>query len=439
MLEQRLYDPVTIAARTPADRDRTADLLRLVAILMVVLGHWLVATVLYDDDQLVVGQVLQHVPETRALTWVFQVMPLFFFVGGYVNAGSWERFATGELRWPVWVRRRARRLLGPLVPVLLVWIAGPVVLAALGVEDRLIALAARYALLPLWFLVVYTLVVGLVPVTVALHRRFGVLVPVGAAALVVVVDALERAEVPVVGFANYLLVWGAIHQLGYFWHDGRLPRRPAVGVTVAAFAVAVTVVLVVVLDRPFSMVAHQGAEQHNTDPPNLVLLTYGLAQLSLVVAIRRPLARWLENPRVWAPVVLGGSATVTLFLWHMTALVIVGMGAHLSGLWPRFERIDATWWALRPVWLTLCALVLALLVAVFRRFERQGDPVEREGAWRVILGLVAFAAGMALIAMDGIYRPGAPLNLALLPIALALTGLASLGALRPRSLDPPSS
>jgi peptidoglycan/LPS O-acetylase OafA/YrhL len=429
----KLYDPHEIEARTPSDRDRTADLLRTVAILMVVLGHWLVATILYRDGQLVVGQVLQHVPETQLLTWIFQVMPLFFFIGGHVNAGSWERCADTDDGWALWLRRRARRLLAPLLPVLLAWIAIPAVLSRLGMPDGFLSLAARYALLPLWFLVVYLLVIGIVPITYALHRRFGAGVLVVTLAMVVVVEALTRAGVPAVGFLNYLLVWGGIHQLGYFWHDDRLPRRTATCLGIAAGAAAVAAVLVLVLDYPVSMVAVQGAPRQNTDPPNTALLVYAIVQLFLVAAARDPIGRWLERPRVWAPVVLTGSITITLFLWHMTALVVVAMATHLTGIWPRLQRIDGTWWALRPVWLLLCAVVLAVLVAMFRGMEDQPDPVPDRSTTRALLGLVAFATGMGVIATVGIHTPERPANLPLGPLALIGVGLASLGVLRPRS------
>ena len=429
----RLYDPEAIEARTPPDRDRFADLLRTGAVVMVVLGHWLVAAVLYRNDRFTAGQALQYVPEARVLTWVFQVMPLFFFVGGYVNASSWRRWLDRGEAWPLWLRRRARRLLTPLVPVLVAWIVVPQVLRVLLVPPDIAALAAQTALIPLWFLVVYLLVIGLMPITHALHRRFGVWVVVVAAAGVGIIDVLDRAEVPVVGYANYLLVWGGIHQLGYFWGEDRLPRRPRTNLSIAAVAAAVALVLIAWFGYPGSMVAVQGAERNNTDPPSFALLAYAVAQIAVLLAARGPLERRLQRPRVWAPVILTGSVALTLFLWHMTALVAVGGVVHLSGLWPRMETIDATWWALRPVWLILCGLVLAVLVLLFRRFEDQPEPAPRRSQVLATAGLVAFATGMGMIADTGIFTPDRPANVPLLPLALVVAGLGALGALWPRS------
>jgi peptidoglycan/LPS O-acetylase OafA/YrhL len=427
----RWLDVQRIEERTPPDRDRVADLLRVVAIVLVVVGHWLVAVVLHRDGELVAGQVLQHVPATRALTWVFQVMPLFFFVGGALNVASWRRARDEGDPWARWLRRRVRRLLTPALPLLALWTAIVALAEPLPLPTELVALAAETALLPLWFLVVYALVIALVPWTEALHVRAGLWVPAVAIALTGVTDVLDRLEVPLVGFVSYLLLWGGVHQLGYRWADDRLPR-PRAALAIGAAAVAVALALIGGLGYPGSMVAVYGAELQNTDPPSLALWAYAIAQISLVVAVRHRLARVLERPRVWAPVAVAGSAMLTLFLWHMTAMVAVAAAVHPTGVWPRLDRIDATWWAMRPVWLLLCLLALAAVVAPAHRFERQPDPVPRDGPVRAGAGVVVFAAGMGMLMTDGLHAPEGPLGLHLVPLAAVLVGLALLGALRPR-------
>jgi len=81
---------VEMAAATPPERNRYVDFLRAVSILMVVTGHWLVAAAWYQDGTLIPGDLLELRPRTQWLTWLFQVMPIFFIVGGYANAVSLE-------------------------------------------------------------------------------------------------------------------------------------------------------------------------------------------------------------------------------------------------------------------------------------------------------------------------------------------------------------
>ena len=51
-----------LAAATPATRNRVVDLLRAAAIVVVVLGHWLMAAVVVRDGELEIGHLLELAP-----------------------------------------------------------------------------------------------------------------------------------------------------------------------------------------------------------------------------------------------------------------------------------------------------------------------------------------------------------------------------------------
>ena len=75
-----------MAGKAPPARNRYVDFLRALSIMAVVSGHWLVAAPVIGVDGAVAGKNLLGVlPWTQWLTWGFQVMPLFFLVGGYSN------------------------------------------------------------------------------------------------------------------------------------------------------------------------------------------------------------------------------------------------------------------------------------------------------------------------------------------------------------------
>ena len=102
-----------VAARTPPHRNRYVDFLRAVSICVVVLGHWLIAVFTVEDDRIVAGHLLAEAPWTQALTWIFQVMPVFFIVGGFSNAASWSAALKSGKSYGNWLRSRCQRLLGP--------------------------------------------------------------------------------------------------------------------------------------------------------------------------------------------------------------------------------------------------------------------------------------------------------------------------------------
>ena len=78
----------TLVDDDPDPCNRTVDLVRAGAIVIVVTGHWLVAAMWVDDGLLAGGNGLALVPAVPSPTWVAQVMPSFILVGGWAAAGS---------------------------------------------------------------------------------------------------------------------------------------------------------------------------------------------------------------------------------------------------------------------------------------------------------------------------------------------------------------
>lgn len=66
---------------TTSDRDRVVDLVRVLALAGVVVGHWLKQGWYVDDgDVLHRAGLLGIAPWTHPLTWVLQVIPIFFIM-----------------------------------------------------------------------------------------------------------------------------------------------------------------------------------------------------------------------------------------------------------------------------------------------------------------------------------------------------------------------
>ncbi len=431
-----------IDARTPAGRNRYADALRLFAIVVVVYGHWLLAVVSVRDGQLDGVNLLVVEPWTHWLTWVFQVMPLFFWVGGYANAAAYRSARRRGVGWADWVRGRARRLLRPAVPLVVLWVPVAGALAAFGVPRSMLQFATQIAIVPMWFLAAYLVVCAFAPITYRLHERFGVGAVAAFVVLAVVVDVLHLAGVPLVGWSNFLWIWGGVHQAGYLWHDadrgragetgvrGRLPRTVPGALLLATAGYAVLVALTQFADYPVSMVGVDGAERSNNSPPSVALVALAAGQVGLALALRRPVERVLARPRVWASVVVTGSFTMTIFLWHQTAMVAVAAALIPTGVWPAREVVDVSWWLQRPLWFVACTLALAGLVAIFGRYEHAGVPRSRPSALRAAIGVVLATAGIGLLVFGGLHRPGTTTGVPWIPLGMLVVGLGALGVLR---------
>ncbi|MGR4883380.1 acyltransferase family protein [Streptomyces sp. LARHCF249] len=388
-----------MAAATPATRDRYVDLLRVASLGTVVLGHWLMAVVSGDG----IGNLLAVLPGLQVLTWGLQVMPVFFFVGGFSHALSYRSLARRSDRplYAVFLRARLRRLLRPTLVFVLVWAAAAfaVQLAGRG-AGGLSGAALRLVTQPLWFIGIYLAMVAFTPLLLTLHERHGWAAFAGLAGAAAAVDALRFAlGVPYVEFLNFAFVWLAVHQLGFLRADGRI-RRPA---ALAAAGLAGAVLLVAYGPYPLSMVGMPGEKVSNMAPPTLALLAHGMWLVGAVQLLARPATAWLARPRVWRGVVAANGIAMTAFLWHLTAMLGV-YGAQLALGVPLPEPASAAWWAQVPVRILLAAALTGVLVALFRRFEAPGGAAATApgSGPRAALGIALCLLGILGLSMTGL-------------------------------------
>jgi hypothetical protein len=401
---------------TPASRDRAIDLLRAASIVAVVFGHWFISINHWDRGVIRSTSAVGVTPGLWLLTWAFQVMPIFFFVGGFANLVALDSSRRrGRTTW-AFVRSRLERLLRPSLVFLGIWAVVQVLLhlADIGAptgprlwgETTLLRgmrpPGATIPFGPLWFLAVYLGVVTIAPATVRLHRRFGL--------WVVLTMGLGAVAVDLIAFSTGVWGWRWLnvafvlllpHQLGHAYADGTLaawPRRRAWTMVVGGLAglVALTTPwlweLALGPDRfrwfpgighyPKSLLGTDVEAVSNAYPPTVCFLLGGVWTLGAVLLLKPRLDRWVRGERPWRATIAVNARIMTLFLWHMTAYLLA-----LLALWPlglgREQGSTLRWWLERPVWEVVPGVVLLGLVAAFGRFERgpraDGRPPARAG------------------------------------------------------------
>ena len=421
-----------LAAATPASRDKYIDLLRVASLGTVVLGHWLMAAVTVGGDgQVEVGNLLAVRPGLQLLTWVLQIMPVFFFVGGFSHALSYRSLrkkAGGTSVYSAFLRARLQRLLRPTVVFVGVWGAAAVLLQLGGGGGGLIDVSLRLVAQPLWFIGIYLAMVAFTPPLLRLHERYGWGAFGGLVAGAGCVDVLRFVVgVPYVEFLNFAFVWLAVHQLGFLRADGKL-RMPG---AMAGCGLAGAVLLVAYGPYPLSMVGMPGEKISNMAPPSFALLCHGVWLVGAVELLRGPATRWLRRPRVWRAVVVANGVSMTAFLWHLTAMLGV-YGALLALDVPLPEPGGGGWWAQVPVRVVVAAAVTGVLVGAFRGFERPGaggeSRVPSGGAGAVAaLGvtLCLFGVlGLSTVGFGGILEGRSAMLVAVrvtAPVAVAMT------------------
>lgn len=393
-----------MAEKTPPERNRYVDFLRAVSITVVIVGHWLIATAYYANGELEFGALLEDQPQTHWLTWLFQVMPIFFIVGGYAHGVSLESAKRKGLDYATWLASRLNRLVSPLLILIIAWAVIALIMKLVGADRETIQFASQAAIIPTWFLAIYIVVVMLAPGMYRLWEKFGYLSVAAFAAIAGIVDYLFfNAGLEWLGFSNYFWVWLTIHQLGFAWRDGRL-GGPAVLLACSAAGLIALYLMTSLGPYPLAMVGSPDENLSNTLPPKATLLALGLFQFGLLMAIEKPMRRTLENVRLWAAAVLVNGMIMTVYLWHITVMVvIVGSLTLAGGLWLTLEPATAEWWLWRPAWIAFLIAVLVAVALPMSVFERQGRSADAKvpSTVRQVIGALLLCLGVALLAMFG--------------------------------------
>ncbi|MGW0366488.1 acyltransferase family protein [Streptomyces sp. NPDC002990] len=356
-----------VDAATPAGRDRGVDALRAVAILGVVLGHWLVTALTTAEGGLSGTSPLEHMGWLAPVSWVFQTLAVFFLVGGHVAARGHASARARGIPYRTWVGQRLVRLFRPVSAVLVLWAvaAGGMLLG--GVEVPTVQTLVKLVLSPLWFLLVFAVLTAATPLVARLSPLWPLIVVAG-----VDLWRFGFGGPEWIGWVNLAAGWLVPYALGAAWSRGAFaPRRSAFALF--AGGSAATAALVLWGGYPASMVGVPGAALSNLNPPALAAVTFGLAQCGLALLVREPLARAMRRPAAWAKVALVNLSAMTIFLWHQTAMMAVtALGLLLSADLPGLHTVPGsiTWIAARLLWLPVFAAALTVCWAAFRSYEQ---------------------------------------------------------------------
>jgi hypothetical protein len=194
-----------------------------------------------------------------------------------------------------------------------------------------------------------------------------------------------------------------------------------------------TAALVLVGPYPVAMVGLVTNGVNNSQPPKVTLLTLAVFQAGLILALEGPARRWLERVRVWTAVVLVNGRIMTLYLWHMTAMVImIGSLLLLDGFGLGLATASSEWWMTRPIWLASLGVATLPFLLICGRFERPDtDRRPAPPVWQPVAAVVLACAGLGFLAVNGVADADGLNGLALaLPILAVVIG--GVGGARPR-------
>jgi hypothetical protein len=391
-------NPVPSAPGATAERDRAVDVARLGALVVVMFGHCALLLATINADGLQIANLLGEIPAISPLTWIAQVMPLFFLAGGAAGAYGWR----AGTPWGTWLLTRAQRLCRPVFWYLAAWTVGLLVVrVVLGAESA--AGVGREAVALLWFLGVYMVVLAFVPALTRMRTWRGLaVIVVSLLVAAAAVDGVRMAVgTPEAGVLNFLTVWLIPMAFGVAY--ARRLIGPRVSLLVAAGALAAQIVSVMVGPYEVSLVVTGAERMSNVSPPTLLLALHCTWMSCLFVAAAGPIRRWAARPRVWRVVSVGNGGAMTIYLWHIPAIAVTMFTLHAFDL-DAYDVDAAGFWGL----LALRAVVFAVVMAVtfwllspleHRRLPWWDAPVRATGARSTCAGALICLSGVALVLM----------------------------------------
>lgn len=389
--------PTELDARTPADRDRAIDVIRITALIGVVIGHTVMAVSIIRGGVLIWDNLLTTSVVFQALTWIFQIMPLFFFAGAAACVTSWHPGSS----WGSWLMKRCTRLFRPVFYYLAFWAVALAMLYPV-LPQHVYQPVAGISIQLLWFLGVYVLVLAAMPVLSRITTPARLVAGVaGVYAMVALIDAVRlhwSAATPI-GYLN-LAAWLIPAMFGVAYRRRLLTGRAALAT--AAAVLAVNVALLQWGPYELSLVGIEGMRLPNMSPPSLLLAGHAIVLSALAIAAAPAINRWARRPRVWWFTAIGNSGAMTLYLWHMPALLAVHVLFDTDGH-PRFPGQPDFFTVTVEQLFIMIGLVAVLFVAL-RPLENNPLPgwdgsSTVTSVWRSsAVGVLLCVAGAALLA-----------------------------------------
>jgi hypothetical protein len=215
--------------------------------------------------------------------------------------------------------------------------------------------------------------------------------------------AFFAADIKWLGWANYFWVWLAVQHLGFAWRDGRMGSTPTL-IVYSALGLLTLYLLVFKGPYPLAMVGSPDEGLSNTLPPKITLLALGVFQFGLLLALEGPMRRALSGLRLWTATVLVNSMIMTVYLWHLTVMVIVVALLYMAGgIGLTVEPGTTEWWLWRPAWIAMLMILLVPVALLLSGFERRGRSPNSAtpSAARQVIGAMMICLGVALLAMYG--------------------------------------
>ena len=313
-------------ANTSISRERFIDFTKIIGILFLIINSFTLLKLEDSGGELFVKNLSASSQSLMVVTWFTTGMSLFFFSMGFNNLIAWySNVGRDGSQWNYLVDR-INTLLGPVI----VWIfSSTVVLNILSRSDNFpnylttsedgIMPSIEFILWPLWLVSIYLVMVLFAPFTIYLHKKYPYATVLSLITITILIDNINFSlSLSYIKLFNYLFFWIVIHQIGYFFADGKIQKiNINVFRYITVFTYGYLFYQMSVSESYLSLASYRLTSLNNEDPPTTLYLIASIGLICLFLSAKNIIEKIMNNQKIWLLISHIHSNIYTVYLWHL--------------------------------------------------------------------------------------------------------------------------
>ena len=324
-------------ANTSISRERFIDFTKITGLLFLIINSFSFLRLQDSGGELFVENLSVNSQNLMVVTWFTAGMSLFFFSMGFNNLIAWySNVGRDGSQWNYLVDR-INTLLGPVI----VWIfSSTIILNLLSRSENFpnylttsedgIMPSIEFILWPLWLVSIYLVMVLFAPFTIYLHKKYPYATVLSLITLTILIDNIDFSiNLSYLKLFNYLFFWIVVHQIGYFFADGKIQKLNLnVFIYVTVFSYGYLFYQMSISESYLSLASYRLTSLNNEDPPTTIYLIASIGLICLFLSAKNIIEKILSNQKIWLIISHIHSNIYTVYLWH----IFVFFSIYLYGL-----------------------------------------------------------------------------------------------------------